>query len=181
MSVDLPAPGPRYPDGKPEDEQPAWRHDFPIDWPQDEFVARREFTKFLVLTSFAFVVGQFWIAFKNLMRKRRGAPPIVRVAGVDDLQAGQSITFAYPERHESAILVRTNATTYAAFSQKCTHLGCAVKAEPQKQRLFCPCHEGVFDLNSGNALAGPPRRPLPRIKLEIRGNAVYATGVEMRA
>src|SRR5579875_3286117 len=31
---------------------PAWRQDFPIDWPQDHYVARRDFTKFLVLTAF---------------------------------------------------------------------------------------------------------------------------------
>ena len=46
------------PDGRPYSDQPQWRNDFPIDWPQDEFVARRDFTKFLVLTSFAFVAGQ---------------------------------------------------------------------------------------------------------------------------
>ena len=64
------------PDGKPYHEQPQWRNDFPIDWPQDELVARRDFTKFLVLTSFAFAVGQIWIAFENFARKRRGRPPI---------------------------------------------------------------------------------------------------------
>ena len=34
------------PDGAPYSEQPQWRNDFPIDWPQDELVARRDFTKF---------------------------------------------------------------------------------------------------------------------------------------
>src|SRR5205823_4088402 len=38
------------PDGKPDDQQPAWRRDFPIDWPQDHYVSRRDFTKFMVLT-----------------------------------------------------------------------------------------------------------------------------------
>ena len=56
------------PDGRPYHDQPQWRNDFPIDWPQDELVARRDFTKFLVLTSFAFAVGQVWIALENIAR-----------------------------------------------------------------------------------------------------------------
>src|SRR5919112_1168465 len=54
------------PDGRAYHEQPQWRNDFPIDWPQDELVARRDFTKFLVLTSFAFAVGQVWIVAENI-------------------------------------------------------------------------------------------------------------------
>ena len=41
------------PDFRPLELQPAWRQDFPIDWPQDQYVARRDFMKFLVLTSLA--------------------------------------------------------------------------------------------------------------------------------
>ena len=169
------------PDGKPFHEQPQWRNDFPIDWPQDEFVARRDFTKFLVLTSLAFVVGQWWIALQTTMRKRRGAPPIAKIANLPDLAVGTSLVFSYPEPHEPCILVRTAEQRFVAFSQKCTHLSCAVKPEPDKGRFYCPCHHGFFDLQTGVQTGGPPRRPLPKITLEIRGNAIYATGVEVRA
>jgi Rieske Fe-S protein len=46
--------------------------------------------------------------------------------------------------------------------------------------MRCPCHEGYFDLESGRPLAGPPRRPLPRVLVEVRGQDIYATGVEIR-
>ena len=36
------------PDGRPDSAQPAWRGDFPVDWPADQYVARRDFTRFLV-------------------------------------------------------------------------------------------------------------------------------------
>jgi Rieske Fe-S protein len=55
-----------------------------------------------------------------------------------------------------------------------------VVPEPDKQRLFCPCHEGAFDLATGNPIAGPPRRPLARITLEFKQGTIYATGVELR-
>src|SRR5215468_9656001 len=58
------------PDGRPMDAQPAWRTDFPIDWPEDQYVERRDFMKFMVLTSLAFAVGQFWIAVQDWWRGR---------------------------------------------------------------------------------------------------------------
>ena len=65
-----------------------------------------------------------------------------------------------------------------AFSQKCTHLSCAVIPRPEQGVFHCPCHEGFFDLRTGREFAGPPPRPLPRIVLEIRDDDIYATGVE---
>lgn len=169
------------PDGQPYHDQPQWRNDFPIDWPQDELVARRDFTKFLVLTSFAFAVGQVWIAVENIARRRRGQPPIRMIAKLDAIPVGGALTFAYPEPHDDCILVRTAQQRFVAYSQKCTHLSCAVTPRPNENRLYCPCHHGSFDLATGAPTAGPPRRPLPRIKLEIRDGAIYATGVEVRA
>jgi len=83
--------------------------------------------------------------------------------------------------HDDCILVRMGTDRFVAYSQKCTHLSCAVTPEPQNNRLHCPCHHGYFDLTTGAPTAGPPRRPLPRITLEIRDGAIYATGIEVRA
>ncbi|HEY7547508.1 MAG TPA: Rieske (2Fe-2S) protein [Blastocatellia bacterium] len=169
------------PDGKPDVEQPRWRKDFPIDWPQDHFVARRDFTKFMVLTSFAFVAGQFWIVLQNFFRARRGEPLIERIAGADEIPVGGSRTFSYPEEHRRSVLVRTDENTFIAYSQECTHLSCAVVPEVEQNRFLCPCHQGIFDLKTGQPIAGPPRRGLERIKLEIRQGTVYATGIETGA
>ena len=64
------------PDSGEPAAQPAWRQDFPIDWPQDNYVARRDYAKFLVLTSLAFAVGQLWIGVKSLLRRGRGRPAV---------------------------------------------------------------------------------------------------------
>src|SRR5574339_36074 len=79
------------PDGAPAHLQPAWRQDFPIDWPQDLYVERRDFMKFMVLTSAAFTVGQLWIAAQNWYRRRSGRPLVQRIAAVDDLAVGAAI------------------------------------------------------------------------------------------
>ena len=169
------------PDGRPFHDQPQWRNDFPIDWPQDEFVARRDFTKFLVLTSFAFVVGQLWIVFENFARKRKGKPPVRRIARAEVIPVGGALVFHYPDASDTCILLRTGAQQYVAYNQKCTHLSCAVVPDLQRGRLHCPCHNGSFDAASGAPVAGPPRRPLERITLEIRNGDLYATGLEVRA
>ncbi len=168
------------PDFRPAEVQPAWRQDFPIDWPQDRYVERRDFVKFMVLTSLAMTVGQFWIAAQNWRRRRQGAPPIARIAAVADVPVGGTLTFSYPGAHDPCVLVRLTVVDFVAYSQKCTHLSCAVIPRPTEGVLHCPCHEGYFDLRSGNAIAGPPSRPLPRITLEQRGDGIYATGVEVR-
>ena len=137
------------------------------------------FHEVLVLTSFAFVVGQFWIVVQNLLRQSRGQLPIQPIAKLNELAVGKSIVFNYPEAHDRCLLVRTGEQNFVAFSQECTHLACAVVPEPEKKRFFCPCHNGSFDLTTGKPIAGPPRRPLPRITLEIRNDTIYATGVEV--
>ena len=168
------------PDGRPVEAQPKWRRDFPIDWPQDHYLSRRDFTKFMVLTSFAFAAGQFWIGFKNILRRRRGELPIQRIAEIDQVPIGCTLSFNYPAAHDNCLLLRTSQDAFVAFSQECTHLSCAVVPQPEQRRFFCPCHDGAFDLASGAPIAGPPRRPLPRINLEVRGSTIYATGVEVR-
>jgi nitrite reductase/ring-hydroxylating ferredoxin subunit len=168
------------PDGLAPEGQPKWRRDFPIDWPEDHYVARRDFTKFMVLTSFAFVVGQLWIGMHNIFRRRAGRPPVTKIADVASIPVGAALNFSYPTHHDPCLLIRTGQDTFVAFGNKCSHLACAVLPDVEHNVLRCPCHHGYFDLPTGRPIAGPPRRPLPRILLEFRGGGVYASGVELR-
>src|SRR5690606_9657998 len=108
MKYDPEHPG-HAPDGAPMDVQPRWRRDFPIDTPQDDYVARRDFTKFMVLTSFAFFIGQLWIGVQNMIRKRRGKPPITRIASLDELAVGASMMFTYPGPNDDCLLIRPDS------------------------------------------------------------------------
>lgn len=168
------------PNGLPMHEQPRWRQDFPVDVPQDSYISRREFAKFLVLTSVAFTAGQGWIVLENAQRANAPAPAAQKIAALADIPVGGSLVFQYPTAHEPCLLLRPDADTLVAYGQKCTHLSCAVTPDLEHNRIACPCHQGFFSLADGRPLAGPPRRPLPRITLEVRDDAVYATGVELR-
>jgi nitrite reductase/ring-hydroxylating ferredoxin subunit len=165
------------PDGAPMEEQPRWRRDFAIDWPEDHLVARRDFAKFLVLTSGAFAVGQAWIGAQQLLRRASPAPPRTRIASLSAVPRGSATVFAYPGEHDICLLIHTADGELLAYSQKCTHLSCAVVPRLEDGVLHCPCHEGYFDLRTGRNIAGPPPRPLPRIELEVDGDDVYAVAV----
>ncbi len=166
------------PDGQPPEKQPRWRQDFPIDWPQDQYIFRRECIKFLLLTSGAFTAGQFWLLVQRLWQRGEAALPVQEIAQVSDIPVGGSTLFQYPQGSPARLLVHVNETTFVAYEQQCTHLTCPVIPAVDKGELHCPCHEGVFDLMSGRPIAGPPRRPLARVTLEVREGKVYATGLE---
>lgn len=166
------------PDGKSAEDQPQWRQDFPIDVPQDNYVARRDFVKFMVLTSGAFTTGHLWIGLHNLLRKRRGQPEMKPIVAMTELPVGGVVNFHYPTESDACLLVRPDEQTLLAYSQSCTHLACAVQPQMDTGKFHCPCHNGWFDMATGRPLAGPPKRPLPRIILEVRNGMIYATGVE---
>lgn len=166
------------PDGRPLEEQPVWRKEYPIDWPDSEYVSRREFTRLLLVTSLAFVVGQAYILVSTLLRQRATSPAAAEVAAVADVPVQATKLFYYPTRNDPCVLVRLSEGEYVAYSQKCTHLSCPVIPDPGMGRIRCPCHEGLFDLRTGEVIAGPPERPLPRITLQVRDGRIFATGVQ---
>jgi Rieske Fe-S protein len=168
-----------FPDGRPLSEQPRWRQDFPTDNPAADALSRREFTKFLVLTSGAFVAGQCWIGTMSLLR-RSGPMPEKRIAEDADVRRRDVVEFNYPGDDDPCLLIRLDDNGLVAYGQQCSHLSCAVIPQPNQSQLRCPCHNGYFEIKEGRPIAGPPRRPLPRITLEVRDGIIYATGVELR-
>ncbi|HUE16574.1 MAG TPA: Rieske 2Fe-2S domain-containing protein [Planctomycetaceae bacterium] len=167
-----------FPDGRTEQRQPKWRRDFPIDVEADEFGARRDFTRFMVLTSLAFVVGQFWIGLQTLFR-RRDKPARQRIATVNEIPIGRGLSFSYPTGRDPCLLIHASKGVFYAYSSQCTHLMCPVRPQLERNRLHCPCHEGSFEVETGRPAAGPPRSPLPRILLQVEHGGIYAIGVEV--
>ena len=88
----------------------------------------------------------------------------------------QRSLFRYPTDDDRCILLRDQAGALRAYSQVCTHLSCGVVHRPDENSLFCPCHHGWFDATSGAPTGGPPTRPLPRIRLKVVGDEVFAVG-----
>jgi Rieske Fe-S protein len=159
---------------------PLWRDEFSVYAADERYVSRRQFAKFLTLTSVGMLAGQVWILAKSWMTPKL-AYPVVAIASAADVPVQGVKLFRYPTQHDTCILVRPDAETFVAYSQKCTHLSCAVFYAPARNRLECPCHEGYFAVDSGRVLQGPPPRPLPRILLHREGDTIFAVGVDNQA
>jgi Rieske Fe-S protein len=152
--------------------------DFPYERDEEAQVTRREFCNFLGLTSAALFLSAAGFAGKSALDARRAQTfSPAKVEGAKALAPGAALNFNYPTEKDSAILIRTQTGEYHAYGQKCTHLACPVYYERRHARLECPCHEGAFDVATGNVLYGPPPRPLDEIVLEVREDGeVWATG-----
>jgi Rieske Fe-S protein len=155
---------------------PKWKVDFPVQQGADNYVTRREFTKFLVLVSGATALGNGYFVLKSgALRPEKF--PLQQIARVDDIRPGSVKLFRYPTPDDPAMLIRLKGGDFVAFKQRCTHLSCPVTFSAEKNQLLCPCHHGAFDATTGAVLAGPPPRPLPRIDLLVADGQVYAKGV----
>ena len=65
-----------------------------------------------------------------------------------------------PVSGQRVIVLQSN-DELLAFSAKCTHEGCTVTYQPAQSVIWCPCHDGRFDM-SGRVVSGPPPQPLAK-------------------
>lgn len=107
----------------------------------------------------------------------RQLSPVRVIAQTGEIPVRGYKIFQYPTDTAPCILVRTTETDYAAYSRICTHNSCPVFWHPEDNEFVCPCHGGVFSVTNGTVLQGPPPRPLPQVRLRIRGNDILAIGM----
>ncbi len=93
--------------------------------------------------------------------------------GARDLQPGQALGFMFGTR--PAMLIRHADGTWTAFDAVCTHLGCTVKYESDKDRIFCECHLGTYDPRTGEPTSGPPPRALTKYVVEVKDDAIVVS------
>jgi nitrite reductase/ring-hydroxylating ferredoxin subunit len=155
-----------------------WQVEFPYHWDADDLVSRRELLRFTVMASgalFAATAGVVALSYLNPLRTFRKQA----IAQATDVPAGSVRYFQYPTTEDEAILLHLPDGRFVAYSGRCTHLSCAVYYDQARRLLVCPCHEGVFDPQTGAPLAGPPQRSLPKILLQQEGGTVYAMEEEV--
>jgi cytochrome b6-f complex iron-sulfur subunit len=91
-----------------------------------------------------------------------------KVAGnVDDFVVN-SVTV---DRVNKYFLVRESDGGFLALSLACSHLGCSVNWEAEKNQFICPCHSSAFDKH-GNVLNSPAPRPLDYYPVVIKEGKV---------
>ncbi|NVM95105.1 Rieske (2Fe-2S) protein [Arthrobacter wenxiniae] len=90
----------------------------------------------------------------------------VRVGKISELAVGA--TAAGTANGVNVVIYRPDAATVLAYSDVCTHAGCAVV--PDGSDFKCPCHSSVFKGSDGTVVSGPAREALPRFAAAIDGD-----------
>lgn len=129
----------------------------PSDPKKQEFLSK--LTNLAMFAGLAAAYGTFAAIMARFLYPSRPSPRgWMFVSSLGQFDRGESRLFRTPSG-ESVSITRqgdgTAAEDFVALSSVCPHLGCQVHWEPQNDRYFCPCHNGVFSPD-GVARAGPP-------------------------
>jgi len=71
----------------------------------------------------------------------------------------------------AGVLIKRKGGSLAVFSAVCTHLGCIVQWQKDKEQFLCPCHGGQFS-PEGTVLGGPPPKPLLKLPFAVSGDSI---------
>ena len=97
----------------------------------------------------------------------------VTVCKQEELPKGTGKNFKFG--HKPALITHTADGELHAFIAICTHLGCTVQFNKEKEKIWCACHGGAYDPESGKNVAGPPPKPLAPLKVEVvDGNVIVS-------
>ena len=118
------------------------------------------------------------IAGRFLYPSRRTPTQWQFVAQLDELSVGQSLLYTTPSGAKVVVARQQpedSIESFVALSSVCPHLGCAVHWESNRERFFCPCHNGAFD-KTGQPTEGPPaaaNQSLTRFPLKVENGLLY--------
>jgi cytochrome b6-f complex iron-sulfur subunit len=103
----------------------------------------------------------------------QGEVTMVSIPEKDLPPAGAAAMFLFGAR--PAMLIHHAAGNWSAFDAVCTHLGCTVRFEPENRRIYCSCHGGTYDMDTGAVVAGPPPKGLKVYTTEVKDGSIVVS------
>jgi Rieske Fe-S protein len=132
---------------------------------------KRSFLRYaiLVLGGTAAAISAWGLGRFVLFRTDKSRPREIPEEAVDRLSSGTPLHF--PDAG-AWLLKETDRGEILALDDRCTHLGCRPRWNPEKRIFECPCHGSEF-APDGAVLKGPAVRPLTRLRLKEAGKGIY--------
>ena len=136
---------------------------------------RRRFVDGLLWTTLTALAGAVLYPVARFV-----SPPKLPEAASNRVLAGKVADLAregykiFPLGADVGILIEKSPGEYVALSATCTHLECTVQYEKASKRIWCACHNGVYDL-TGRNVSGPPPRPLTPYTVQVVGEDIFVT------
>lgn len=94
----------------------------------------------------------------------------VKIGRLEDIAPDTGQIFKFGRK--PGILVRNSEGDLDAFHAICTHLDCIVQYRSDMGRIWCACHNGVYD-TKGRNISGPPPSPLTPYEVHVRNGEVF--------
>lgn len=146
---------------------------------EENAITRRDFLRVLLTAAgamYAAAIG--YPVYKYLVSpaERANSLAAVKEVTVKDAQSlalGSVMMFRFGSR--PAMLIHHKDGSWVALDAVCTHLGCTVQYQPERNVIHCNCHGGEYDAQTGKNISGPPPRPLrPYVAKVIEGGVLVS-------
>jgi Rieske Fe-S protein len=135
-------------------------------------LGRRRLLDVLLSSGFAAFLGAVFypvVRYLTPPSAHETAATSVTAARVGEVKPNSGKIFRFGSK--PGILVRLPSGEWRAFSAVCTHLQCTVQYRTDLELIWCPCHNGRFDL-TGRNVSGPPPKPLEAYEVVVKGDEV---------
>lgn len=113
--------------------------------------------------------------------KRAGGENWINLGPAESVPTGVPTPFKWTRRVEdgwvkttqsgTAYVLKLEGQELKVLSNVCTHLGCRVTWNPDRQMFVCPCHDGFFAADGG-VISGPPPKPLNHLPYRIENGQI---------
>jgi cytochrome b6-f complex iron-sulfur subunit len=131
---------------------------------------RREFLQRLLAALGLTALASFFYPLVKYFSPPAEEPGARRlVLSKKDIPSGEAKNIVF--NNTPGVLINRPDKGFIALSRVCTHLGCLVDYQKDKNRFLCPCHAGTYDL-SGSVISGPPPKPLQKFPLKVEGDSI---------
>ncbi len=115
-----------------------------------------------------------------IARRPARADGYTPVASLADLPPGSSRRVY--AAGEAVALFNVDGTVHA-IANRCTHARASLSegtVDPRRCAVTCPWHEGVFSLETGQVLGGPPSLPVVTYRVKLEGDTLLIAPAEAR-
>ncbi|MDX2130072.1 MAG: Rieske (2Fe-2S) protein [Chloroherpetonaceae bacterium] len=143
---------------------------------ESELISRRAFAK-LVFTGmgicYAGALGYpvyRYLATPIEKAKHETAVTEVTLGEAAKIEQGSALMFKFGTK--PAMIIHHTDGTWSATEAVCTHLGCTVQYQSDKEQLFCACHNGTYDAKTGKNTGGPPPKPLKSLAVSNENGVI---------
>lgn len=119
-------------------------------------------------------------AAESVARRPARADGFTPVASLPDLPPGAAKRVY--AANEAVALFNVNGTVYA-IANRCSHARASLSegtVDPARCAVTCPWHEGVFALDTGAVLGGPPVHPVAAYRVKMDGDTILIALAEAR-